>query len=99
MLSSDSMGSEQHPDDVATLLHASHADASQAAARAFRLSVVEGAEAGRSFVVDGARSRIYIGQSPSCEINLKDPHVSRRHAALDVVDGGLRLTDLDSTNG
>src|SRR5262249_50003377 len=39
------------------------------------------------------------GQSPACEIRLRDQEVSRRHAALEVTGEGLRLSDLGSTNG
>jgi DNA-binding NtrC family response regulator len=67
---------------------------------AFRVSVVSGPDAGASIVVDGAReSRALLGSSPVCALHLTDREVSRRHAALDVEDGGLRLVDLGSTNG
>jgi two-component system response regulator HydG len=67
---------------------------------AFVVDVVEGPDRGTRFAFDSARpSRVLIGQSAVCDVRLTDRQVSRRHAALDVTDKGLRLTDLDSTNG
>jgi len=43
--------------------------------------------------------RVYVGKSPTCELCLDDPGVSRRHASLELHDGGVRLIDLASTNG
>jgi pSer/pThr/pTyr-binding forkhead associated (FHA) protein len=34
-----------------------------------------------------------------CDIELNDPEVSRRHAAVRQVDAGLAVEDLGSTNG
>jgi DNA-binding NtrC family response regulator len=66
----------------------------------FRLTVESGPEAGQQFTVDRASSsRVLVGQSPSCELRLTDRAVSRRHAALELDDHGLGITDLDSTNG
>jgi pSer/pThr/pTyr-binding forkhead associated (FHA) protein len=39
-----------------------------------------------------------IGRA-ECDVELNDPDVSRRHAVVRSVDGGLALEDLDSTNG
>jgi predicted component of type VI protein secretion system len=39
-----------------------------------------------------------IGRA-GCDVDLNDPDVSRRHAALRAVDGGLAVEDLGSTNG
>jgi two-component system, NtrC family, response regulator HydG len=67
---------------------------------AYRLTVVEGPDAGRSFHVDGATSpRLLFGQSPACELRVADPAVSRRHGAFELAEGRLRYTDLESTNG
>jgi DNA-binding NtrC family response regulator len=69
-------------------------------APSFLLLVVDGPDKGAKFVVDGTSpSRVLIGKSPSCEIKLADPAVSRRHASLYIARGRLRLTDLESTNG
>ncbi len=66
----------------------------------FLLEVVEGAQRGSSFRIDGTRPlRMLAGQSEACHIRLTDSDVSRRHAALEVVDGRLRISDLRSTNG
>jgi S-DNA-T family DNA segregation ATPase FtsK/SpoIIIE len=40
-----------------------------------------------------------IGRDAEADAPIDDPDVSRRHAALAVTSGGIRLTDLGSTNG
>jgi transcriptional regulator with GAF, ATPase, and Fis domain len=67
---------------------------------AFVLEVIEGADRGASVKVDPSKpSRVLIGSSPVCDLKLSDGRVSRRHAALELSAGLLRLTDLGSTNG
>src|SRR6266498_295244 len=57
-------------------------------------------DAGKAFVIDSNREgRILVGQSPACGVRLADPTVSRRHAALELAGGALRITDLGSRNG
>jgi transcriptional regulator with GAF, ATPase, and Fis domain len=66
----------------------------------FTVSVTEGPDKGSTVTFDAsAPSRVLIGQSPACELRLTDREASRRHAALEIVPGGIRVTDLDSTNG
>ncbi|HEX8795732.1 MAG TPA: sigma 54-interacting transcriptional regulator [Polyangiaceae bacterium] len=50
-------------------------------------------------MVDGTQPRVLVGKSPACSLRLDDPHVSRRHAAIDVQGNVLRITDLGSRNG
>jgi hypothetical protein len=55
-------------------------------------------------VADGRTVRLAaaaaaFGRDPLAEIPLRDPGVSRRHAMLDVVDGGYTVTDTDSRLG
>jgi transcriptional regulator with GAF, ATPase, and Fis domain len=67
---------------------------------AFEVRVVEGVDQGASITLDGTHAlRALVGKSPSCVLRLTDPQVSRRHAALDLVDGDARIVDLESTNG
>jgi adenylate cyclase len=40
-----------------------------------------------------------VGRSAGCDLPLRDPTVSRRHAELTVVESGLRIRDFGSTNG
>jgi transcriptional regulator with GAF, ATPase, and Fis domain len=55
---------------------------------------------GQTFVLDGSQpSRMLLGESRVCDIRLGDRRISRRHAALDLVDRRVRITDLGSTNG
>ena len=39
-----------------------------------------------------------IGRA-GCDVDLTDPDVSRRHAVVRALDGGLAVEDLGSTNG
>jgi len=66
----------------------------------FALVVVEGAQAGLSLEVDATRAGpVLVGQGEACELRLTDVRASRRHAAFDIADRALRVTDLSSTNG
>jgi transcriptional regulator with PAS, ATPase and Fis domain len=64
------------------------------------LVIVSGPGAGARFAVDDLSTRrVLIGQSVACDVKLEDRAVSRRHAALEMDSIGVRLIDLDSTNG
>jgi two-component system, NtrC family, response regulator HydG len=77
--------------------HAGHALATPGE---FALTVIDGPDTGAELVIgESAPSPLLVGQSPACALRLRDLQVSRRHLALAVVDGRLRVTDLDSTNG
>lgn len=66
----------------------------------FRLSIVEGPDAGGVVGLDGSQpSRVLVGTAQACTVKLSDRTVSRRHVALDVVGKRVRVTDLGSTNG
>jgi DNA-binding NtrC family response regulator len=82
-------------DELATLV----TQDARASLLGFTIHVVSGPDAGATFAVPDDGTRILVGQSPSCEVRLTDPSVSRRHAALEIVPEGLRLTDLGSSNG
>ena len=89
------------PGEMATIRRTkfSRPDAA-AAGSCFVLAAVEGPDAGLVITLDGSGpTRALLGQSPVCAIRLKDPQVSRRHAAFGVTDAHLSLVDLGSTNG
>ena len=66
----------------------------------FRLYVEEGFDAGRElFIHGGEASRLLVGKGPTSDLKLLDPAVSRRHLALEIDRGRLRVTDVGSTNG
>jgi two-component system response regulator HydG len=66
----------------------------------FEIRVVEGADQGQRLLLDTSLpARVLVGTSPTCELHLTDRQVSRRHASLEIVDGRLRILDLESTNG
>jgi DNA-binding NtrC family response regulator len=60
------------------------------------LLLLNGPSAGRRYEVV---SEVTIGRSPSCEIQLVDDKVSRRHARVFLRDGQARIADLGSRNG
>ena len=64
------------------------------------LTVRAGPDAGATCSIDATQpGPLLVGQSPACHIRLTDRQVSRRHAALDLADGQVRVRDLRSTNG
>jgi DNA-binding NtrC family response regulator len=62
-----------------------------------RLRVVAGENAGIEVVLPPVG--VVLGADPSCDVVLKDPAVSRRHATVVPRDEGFEITDLDSKNG
>ena len=46
-----------------------------------------------------ASGRVVIGRDATADISIGDSSVSSRHAALDISDSGLTITDLGSANG
>jgi DNA-binding NtrC family response regulator len=94
-----SVGSEHYDDEASTRLRAD-LDSSRGPRPAFAVVVEEGADRGRSLVMDpSGPMRVLVGSSSTCDLKLSDPEVSRRHLALEVAGDRLRLSDLDSTNG
>jgi len=49
--------------------------------------------------IDLAPGTFVIGRSPSCNLTLEDPLVSRRHVQIEVDDTGATIGDLGSRNG
>ena len=45
------------------------------------------------------KSRLVIGRSKECDLQVQDPNISRRHAEVRLEGSGYWLVDLDSTNG
>lgn len=67
---------------------------------AYALLVVAGPDkATRLFLGDDLPPRVLVGTSPVCQLRLTDREVSRRHVAFEIEEGGLRMVDLESTNG
>jgi two-component system, NtrC family, response regulator HydG len=64
------------------------------------LTVVAGPDVGKEIRVDGARpTPALVGLSEACDLRLSDSDVSRRHAALQLREGRLHVSDLASTGG
>src|SRR5258708_30472857 len=40
-----------------------------------------------------------VGRAPTSDIPVFDPTISRRHAEVECIDGGVRVRDLGSSNG
>jgi adenylate cyclase len=57
------------------------------------------AKSGSQSVEIAAGRTLIVGRTDDCDLPIADPTVSRRHAELDLTEGGLRLRDLGSTNG
>lgn len=62
----------------------------------FRLEVVDGPFRGLVFPV---RDQSVIGRSSDCDVELRDPAISKHHARLRQVEEGLAIEDLDSAHG
>jgi DNA-binding NtrC family response regulator len=77
----------------------SHAEAGQREPCTYILEVLDGPEKGLRRVLDGSSPRFLAGKGPACDVRLTNPHVSRRHAAFELTDKGVRVTDLESSNG
>jgi len=85
-------------EDVVTALQASTAETPRDTP--FTVAVVEGPDQRVETTLHVLNPvRVLIGQSASCSLRLTDRAVSRRHAALQIDEGGVRVTDLGSTNG
>jgi DNA-binding NtrC family response regulator len=69
----------------------------RAVARSWICRVLNDTGTGSSAVL-GARP-LQVGADRSCDLILTDPQVSRKHAELSVASDGIRVRDLDSTNG
>jgi transcriptional regulator with GAF, ATPase, and Fis domain len=65
--------------------------------RSWRLVVTDGADQGQ--IVEINQSPALIGAAPAAALVLSDDTVSRYHLEIDVFAEGMRLRDLDSTNG
>lgn len=69
-----------------------------APAAAAVLRAVRGNDAGKSFaLVD--KSAFVIGRGEAADITIWDIRASRAHCRIDRIDGGYRLSDLNSSNG
>ena len=77
-------------DEVTALLH--HSFDPSPLPEPFRLSVIEGPDAGKTFALDGSQpSRVLVGTAAACSVRLSDRTVSRRHVALDIVGRRVRI--------
>ncbi len=65
--------------------------------RKARIDVIEGPDAGVSFIVD--RERMRFGRSMVNDFSVNDPSVSNVHFELKLTDRGVLLKDMGSTNG
>ena len=61
------------------------------------LRAIDGAQQGRTFIVPPGSTS--VGRAPENDIVLDSPDVSRRHARIECTRAGIRVHDLNSTNG
>jgi DNA-binding NtrC family response regulator len=78
------------------LLYTDHASG-MLRARRYRLHVVSGPDAGASAEIDNGT--FLVGTHNNNDLRLSDKGVSRYHLELQLRSDGLKVTDLDSTNG
>lgn len=79
------------------LLLYSRPDTRELMRRRWRLVVVDGDD--RGITAELEETPALIGAAPAAALMLTDDTVSRYHAELDVFADGIRIRDLDSTNG
>jgi transcriptional regulator with GAF, ATPase, and Fis domain len=65
--------------------------------RRIKLVVSKGPDAGIDRVVESGTH--IVGTHPNCDVRLTDPTVSRYHLELQLLADGVKVTDLQSTNG
>ena len=65
--------------------------------RSASLRAIDGVHKGRTFIVPPGTTS--VGRAPENDIVLDSPDVSRRHARIDCDRSGIRVHDLNSTNG
>lgn len=63
----------------------------------FKLAVLEGPDAGRTFLLQ--KGRQVLGRQPACDFVLTDEQVSRRHCQVEESHDRVMVTDLGSRNG
>jgi hypothetical protein len=59
--------------------------------------IIDGADRWRDFKI--TKRKVTMGRSSDCDIVLEYSQVSAKHASVRLMDDGLYLTDLDSSNG
>src|SRR3954467_12848834 len=69
----------------------------EAEAVPLKLVVVAGRDFGKTLALDAGPYR--VGKSSDADLELTDPAVSRHHLLVEVLRGGCRFRDEDSTNG
>ncbi|HHH29454.1 MAG TPA: sigma 54-dependent Fis family transcriptional regulator [Polyangiaceae bacterium] len=62
-----------------------------------QVEVIAGADAGQKLDIEAAG--LVVGSGSDCDLQLDDALVSRRHLELRAEETGVRVLDLDSTNG
>jgi hypothetical protein len=61
------------------------------------LVIIDGADKWKDFKI--TKRKLTMGRSRDCDIVLEHSQVSAKHASIRLLDDGLFLTDLDSSNG
>ncbi len=82
---------------AAPLLYLTHPETGQLLRRRWRVVVTKGPDAGKS--ADLTTWTALVGAAPAAALELTDDATSRYHAELDLFAEGIRIRDLESTNG
>jgi len=64
-----------------------------------RISITEPGKDSQAYRFDLKRMKITIGRSSGCDITINHRSVSKEHATVERLKGGLVVIDNDSTNG
>jgi two-component system, cell cycle response regulator len=83
-------------EDTTRMAPAPPADAQESGTAAY-LVVLSGSNVGEMYRID--KETIVIGRGDRVDVRLVDDGISREHAKITKVDGGIELVDLGSTNG
>ncbi len=96
---SESEDRDGRPPGTATATAALYTDAATGAlhTRRYRVVIVKGADAGKEVSFDAGT--LILGTNPDADLRLTDATVSRYHLELQLRSDGIKITDLDSTNG
>jgi DNA-binding NtrC family response regulator len=87
-------------DEALTTMLARRASLAPAASSRWHLEILDGQDKGKRFQIDDVMTRrVLIGQSATCDVQLVDRSASRRHAAMEGDDSGVRIVDVGSRNG
>lgn len=64
-----------------------------------RINITEPGKDSQAYRFEIKRMQVTVGRSSSCDISINHRSVSKQHATIDRLKGGLVIRDAESTNG